>query len=90
MGQFAHTEIIDMLSSTFIDLCEVAGNMQLNAGNPRQLSTPAGFSSTFKLSYRDSSQSRIVLSLLHGKREPRATGLTRAMAFRFISRSTLA
>jgi len=40
--------------------------------------------------YRDSSQSRMVLSLLHGERERRGTGLTRAIAFRFISRSTLA
>ena len=72
-----------------IDLCGVVSNVELSAESPAS-GHSAGPSFTFQWNYRDSSQSRIVLSLLQGKRERCATGLTRAIAFRFISRSTFA
>jgi hypothetical protein len=84
-----YMEAVASVPLLIIDLCEVASNVELNAGSPASWHT-GGPSFTFESSYRDSSQSRMVLSLLQGRRERRVTGLTRAMAFRFISRSTLA
>ena len=48
------------------------------------------FNSTLLGGYNDSNQSRIVLSLLQGVRYRVGTGLTRAIASRFISRSIFA
>ncbi len=48
------------------------------------------FNSTLFKGYRDSSQSRIGRFLSHGASDLRDTGLTFAMALRFISRSTFA
>jgi DNA replication protein DnaC len=71
------------------DECEVASNVELHTESPAN--RPSGDSQLhISGGYRDSSQSRIVLSLLQGARARRETGLTRAMALRFISRSTFA
>jgi hypothetical protein len=48
------------------------------------------FNSTLFRGYSDSNQSRMVRSLLQGVRDRLGTGLTRAMAWRFIWRSILA
>jgi len=84
-----YMETVATVPLLIIDLCGVVSNVELSAESPAS-GHSAGPSFTFQWNYRDSSQSRIVLSLLQGKRERCATGLTRAIAFRFISRSTFA
>jgi hypothetical protein len=77
------------LGVPLIGLCEVVSNVELSAGSPASWHS-GGAQLHICTGYSDSSQSRMVLSLLHGERERRGTGLTRAMAFRFISRPALA
>lgn len=75
----AHLSIYVKLSVMWSDPLKAASSLRLRLVH-----------STLIYGYNDSSQSRIVPSFAHGVRDLRDTGLTFAMALRFISRSTFA
>lgn len=70
-------------------LCEVIRNVERRARKPAEWALHRRSTPHFT-GYSDSSQSRIVQSFPQGVLERRATGVTRAIAWRFMSRSTFA